>query len=87
MRRIALAGAAVMAGLAVAASTMGFGPGPGRDAAATPEVAGAQLAPVSASQLRHSVAGAYAFLNSMMDRYAAGSVASTSPGPSRGFGA
>jgi hypothetical protein len=73
MRRIALAGAALTAGLAVAASATGCGPGPGRASAGTPGVAGGQPAPVSASQLDHSVARAYAFLNLMMDRYAAGS--------------
>jgi hypothetical protein len=73
MRRIALAGAALTAGLAVAASATGCGPGPGRASAGTPGVAGGQPAPVSASQLDHSVAQAYAFLNLMMDRYAAGS--------------
>ncbi|HTZ25818.1 MAG TPA: hypothetical protein VMC83_17625 [Streptosporangiaceae bacterium] len=76
MRRIVVAGAAMTAGLAVAASTTGFGPGPGRDpagAAGSAEVAGGQKAPVSAGQLDHSVARAYAFLNLMMDRYAAGS--------------
>jgi hypothetical protein len=73
MRRIALAGAAMAAGLAVAASATGFGPGPGRDPAGAAEVGGGPTARVSASQLDHSVAGAYAFLNLMMDRYAAGS--------------
>jgi hypothetical protein len=73
MRRIALAGAALTAGLAVAASATGCGPGPGRASAGTPGVAGGQPAPVSTSQLDHSVARAYAFLNLMMDRYAAGS--------------
>ena len=73
MRRIALAGAALTAGLAVAASATGCGTGPGRASAGTPGVAGGQPAPVSASQLDHSVAQAYAFLNLMMDRYAAGS--------------
>ena len=73
MRRIALAGAAMTAGLAVAASVTGFGPGPGRAPAGAADVAGGPAARVSASQLDHSVAGAYAFLNLMMDRYAAGS--------------
>jgi hypothetical protein len=73
MRRIALAGAAMTAGLAVAASATGFGPGPGHDPAGAAEVAGGKPAPVSAGQLDHSVARAYTFLNSMMDRYAAGS--------------
>jgi len=76
MRRIALAGAAMTAGLAVAASTAGFGPAPGRDpagAAGAAKVAAGQSAPVSPSQLDRSVARAYAFLNLMMDRYAAGS--------------
>jgi hypothetical protein len=76
MRRIALAGAAMTAGLAVAASTAGFGPGPGRDpagAAGAAKIAAGQSAPVSPSQLDRSVARAYAFLNLMMDRYAAGS--------------
>ena len=73
MRRIALAGAAVTAGLAVAASATGCGPGPGRALAGTPEMAGGPPAPVSSGQLNHSVARAYAFLNLMMDRYAAGS--------------
>jgi hypothetical protein len=73
MRRIALAGAAMTAGLAVAASVTGFGPGTGHDRAGPAEVGGGQTARVSASQLGHSVAGAYAFLNLMMDRYAAGS--------------
>ena len=73
MRRIALAGAAMTAGLAVAASATGFGPGPGHDPAGAAEVAGGRLAPVSAGQLGRSVARAYTFLNLMMDRYAAGS--------------
>jgi hypothetical protein len=73
MRRIALAGAAMTAGLAVAASATGCGPGQGRALAGTPEAAGGLPAPVSAAQLDHSVARAYAFLNLMMDRYAAGS--------------
>jgi len=73
MRRITLAGAALTAGLAVAASATGFGPGPGQDPAAPPKVAGGQSAPVSASQLDRSVARAYGFLNQMMDRYTAGS--------------
>jgi hypothetical protein len=73
MRRLALAGVAVTAGLAVVASATGCGPGPGRASAGAPKVAGGQPAPVSASQLDHSVAGAYAFLNLMMDRYTAGS--------------
>jgi hypothetical protein len=76
MRRIALAGAAMTAGLAVAASATGFGPGPGHDPAGVGEAAKlavGQSAPVSAGQLDRSVARAYAFLNLMMDRYAAGS--------------
>jgi hypothetical protein len=73
MRRIALAGAAMMAGLAVAASVTGFGPGTGHDSAGAADAGGGPTARVSASQLGHSVAGAYAFLNLMMDRYAAGS--------------
>jgi hypothetical protein len=73
MRRIVLAGAAMTAGLAVAASTTGFGPGPGREPAGAGGVAGGRIAAVSAGQLDHSVARAYTFLNSMMDRYAAGS--------------
>jgi hypothetical protein len=73
MRRIALVGAAVTAGLAVAASASGCGLGPGRASAGGPGVAGGQPAPVSAGQLDHSVARAYAFLNLMMDRHAAGS--------------
>lgn len=73
MRRIALAGAAMTAGLAVAASATGCGPGRGHDAAATTEVTAGQPALVSASQLEHSVARAYTFLNQMMDRYADGS--------------
>ena len=44
MRRIALAGAAVMAGLAVAASATGCGPGPGGAAAGPPKVAGGVVA-------------------------------------------
>jgi hypothetical protein len=73
MRRIALAAAAMTAGLAVAASASGFGPGPGHDPAGAAEVASGQAARISASQLDHSVARAYSFLNLMMDRYAAGS--------------
>jgi hypothetical protein len=73
MRRITLAGAAVTAGLAVAASAITLGPGTRRAVAGTPDAAGGQAAAVSAGQLDHSVARAYAFLNLMMDRYAAGS--------------
>jgi hypothetical protein len=73
MRRIALAGAAMTAGLAVAACVTGFGPGTGHDSAGAADVGGGPTARVSASRLDHSVAGAYAFLNLMMDRYAAGS--------------
>lgn len=69
MRRIALAAVAMTAGLAVVASVTGFGPGADHD----PPGAGSKAAPVSASQLDHSVARAYTFLNLMMDRYAAGS--------------
>ena len=72
MRRIALVCAAVTAGLAVAASATGCGPGPGRALAGTPGMAGGSPAPVSSGQLDHSVTRAYAFLNLMMDRYAAG---------------
>jgi hypothetical protein len=73
MRRIVLACAAVTAGLAVAVSATGCGAGPGHAPAGTAEVAGGAPAPVSAGQLDHSVAGAYAFLNLMMDKYAVGS--------------
>jgi hypothetical protein len=73
MRRIVLAWAAVTAGLAVAVSATGCGAGPGHAPAGTAQVAGGTPAPVSAGQLDHSVAGAYAFLNLMMDKYAAGS--------------
>lgn len=73
MRRIALAGAAMAAGLAVAASATGFGPGPGRDPAGAAEVGGGPTARVSATQLDHSATRAYTFLNLMMDRYTAGS--------------
>ena len=73
MGRIAMVGAAITAGLAVAASAAGFGPGPGQDPAGTAKVAGAQSAVLSAGQLDHSVARAYTFLNLMMDRYSAGS--------------
>jgi hypothetical protein len=73
MRRIVLACAAVTAGLAVAVCATGCAPGPGHALAGTPEVAGGAPAAVSAGQLDHSVAGAYAFLNLMMDKYAAGS--------------
>jgi hypothetical protein len=76
MRRIVLVGAAMTAGLAVAASAAGFGSGSGHEpagAAEAAEVAGGQSAPVSASQLDRSVSRAYAFLNLMMDRYATGS--------------
>src|SRR5208282_3415926 len=66
--------AAMTAGLAVAASASGFGPGHDpAGAAEAAEVASGQAAPVSASQLDRSVARAYSFLNLMMDRYAAGS--------------
>ena len=68
-----MVGAAITAGLAVAAGAAGFGAGPGQDPAGTATAAGAQRAPLSASQLDGSVARAYAFLNLMMDRYAAGS--------------
>jgi len=76
MRRIVLVGAAMTAGLAVAASAAGFGPGTGREpagAAGSAEVAGGQKASVSAGQLDRSVSRAYSFLNLMMDRYATGS--------------
>lgn len=63
MRRIALAGVAVVAGLAVAASVAGCGSAGGQSS----------VTPLSARQLDRSVAGAYSFLASMMDRYAAGS--------------
>ena len=42
-------------------------------AAMTAEIAGGKQAPVSASDLERSIARAYAFLNLMMDRYAADS--------------
>ncbi len=64
MRRIALAGVAVVAGLAVAASVVGCGSA-GDPSSATR---------LSAPQLDQSVAGAYAFLNQMMDKYATGSI-------------
>jgi hypothetical protein len=73
MRRIAMVGAAITAGLAVAASAAGFGPGAGQQAAGAAKTAGGRPALLSPGQLDHSVAGAYAFLNQMMDRYAAGS--------------
>jgi hypothetical protein len=63
MRRIALAGVAVVAGLAVAASVVGCGSA-GDPSSATR---------LSAPQLDQSVAGAYSFLDQMMDRYASGS--------------
>ncbi len=67
MRRIALAGVAMAAGLAIfAADVAGCGLA-GDQAAAGP------AARVPAGQLRKSVANAYLFLNRMMDRYAAGS--------------
>src|ERR1700683_5545762 len=73
MRRVGPGGAAVVGGGGVAVSARACGPGPGRASAGSPNVAGGQPAPVSASQLDHSVAGALSFLNLMMDRYAAGS--------------
>jgi hypothetical protein len=63
MRRIALAGVAVVAGLAVAASVAGCGSAGGQSS----------VTPLSARQLDRSVAGAYSFLGQMMDRYAVGS--------------
>jgi hypothetical protein len=73
MRRIVLVGAAMTAGLAVAASNMTLGAGTGRALAGAPEVTGGVPAAVSAGQLDRSVARAYTFLNLMMDRYATGS--------------
>jgi hypothetical protein len=90
MRRIALAGAAVAAGLAVAASAAGCSPGRERSAGASGDpatspaaevarpgskpVAASPPVRVSAGPLDQSVAGAYAFLGQMMDRSAVGAV-------------
>jgi hypothetical protein len=70
MRRIVLAGSAMAAGLAVAAGAMGCGSSGGRATAAGPAGPAAR---VSAAQLDRSVAGAYLFLDQMMDRLAVGS--------------
>jgi hypothetical protein len=68
MRRIALAGVAVVAGLAVAASAVGCGSA-GDQSSVT--LASSRLSP---RQLDRSVADAYSFLDQMMDKYATGSV-------------
>ena len=66
MRRIALAGVVVAAGVAAAAAGIaGCGPAGERGAAGP-------AARIPARQLERSVAGAYSFLSQMMDRYAAG---------------
>jgi hypothetical protein len=64
MRRIALTGVAVVAGLAVAASVVGCG--------SAGDLSSVTLA--SSQQLDRSVADAYSFLDQMMDKYATGSV-------------
>lgn len=67
MRRIALSGAAVAAGLAAAiVGIAGCGSAGGQSP-------GGPAVRVPAGQLRRSVGDAYVFLSQMMDRYASGS--------------